>query len=452
MPNLTDSYKAVVLAAGKGTRMNSDIPKVLHKICGTEMLNILLDTTFTAGITSSVTVVPKENDLFKVAVKNKTTFAVQQAAKGSGHALVQSSRHTVDAKNIIVLNGDVPLVKSTTITSLISHHDKSAATITILTSKSIPPDGLGRVVRNQYGSIEAIVEEKEAEADTLSINEINAGVYCFQVPWVWNALEALKPSNNGEFYITDLVALASAQELTIESIESKDPYEVHGVNNRVELSELESAVRERILHDWMLKGVTIIDPNTTYIDLEVEIGRDTMVHPNTHIRKGSRIGSQCVIGPNTTIDNSILGDFCEINTSIVEDSKLDNRVEVGPFSHIREGTLLEDSVHIGNYTEIKNSHLGKGTKSGHFSYLGDADIGTNVNIGAGTITCNYDGKNKHRTVIGDEAFIGCDTMLVAPIDIGRGALTGTGSIVTKDVPADSKAIGSPARILRGGRS
>ena len=432
--------------------MNSDIPKVLHKICGSEMLNILLDTTFTAGITSSVTVVPKENDLFKVAAKDKTTFAVQKEAKGSGHALLQSSRQTVDAKNIIVLNGDVPLVKSTTITSLISHHDKSAATITILTSKSISPDGLGRVVRNQYGSIEAIVEEKEAEADTLSINEINAGVYCFQVPWVWNALEALKPSNNGEFYITDLVALASAQELTIESIESKDPYEVRGVNNRVELSELELAVRERILHDWMLKGVTIIDPNTTYIDLEVEIGRDTMVHPNTHIRKGSRIGSQCVIGPNTTIDNSILGDFCEINSSIVEDAKLDNRVEVGPFSHIREGTLLEDSVHIGNYTEIKNSHLGKGTKSGHFSYLGDADIGTNVNIGAGTITCNYDGKDKHRTVIGDEAFIGCDTMLVAPINIGRGALTGTGSIVTKDVPADSKAIGSPARILRGGRS
>ena len=452
MPNLIDSYKAVVLAAGKGTRMNSDIPKVLHKICGSEMLNILLDTTFTAGITSSVTVVPKENDLFKVAVKDKTTFAVQKEAKGSGHALLQSSRQTVDAKNIIVLNGDVPLVKSTTITSLISHHDKSAATITILTSRSISPDGLGRVVRNQYGSIEAIVEEKEAEADTLSINEINAGVYCFQVPWVWNALEALKPSSNGEFYITDLVALASAQELTIESIESKDPYEVRGVNNRVELSELELAVRERILHDWMLKGVTIIDPNTTYIDHEVEIGRDTMVHPNTHIRKGSRIGSQCVIGPNTTIDNSILGDFCEINSSIVEDAKLDNRVEVGPFSHIREGTLLEDSVHIGNYTEIKNSHLGKGTKSGHFSYLGDADIGTNVNIGAGTITCNYDGKDKHRTVIGDEAFIGCDTMLVAPINIGRRALTGTGSIVTKDVPADSKAIGSPARILRGGRS
>ncbi len=432
--------------------MNSDTPKVLHKICGTEMLNIVLDTTFAAGITSSVTVVPKENDLFKVAVKGKTTFTVQKEAKGSGHALLQSSRQTVDAKNIIVLNGDVPLVKSTTIESLISRHDESAAAVTILTSRSVSPDGLGRVVRNQYGSIEAVVEEKEAEAETLSINEINVGVYCFQVPWVWNALEALKPSSSGEFYITDLVALASAQELTIESIESKDPNEVRGVNNRVELSELELVVRERILHDWMLNGVTVIDPRTTYIDQGVEIGRDTTVHPNSHIRKGSRIGSRCVIGPDSTIDNSILGDFCEINSSIVEDAELHNRVEVGPFSHIREGTLLENRVRIGNYTEIKNSHLGKGTKSGHFSYLGDADIGTNVNIGAGTVTCNYDGKNKHRTVIGDDAFIGCDTMLVAPVNVGRRTFTGTGSVVTKDVPADSKAIGSPARVLRGGRS
>ncbi|MEC8891473.1 MAG: bifunctional UDP-N-acetylglucosamine diphosphorylase/glucosamine-1-phosphate N-acetyltransferase GlmU [Chloroflexota bacterium] len=447
-----DSYKAVILAAGMGTRMNSAIPKVLHKICGTEMLNIVLDTTFAAGLTSTVTVVPKENDLFKAAVKDKTTFAIQKEAKGSGHALLQSSSQTVDATNIIVLNGDVPLVKNTTILNLISRHDESGATVTVLTSRSISPDGLGRVVRNQYGSIEAIVEEKEAEADTLSINEINVGVYCFQVPWVWNALESLKPSSNGEFYITDLVALASAQELTIESIESKDPHEVRGVNNRIELSELELVVRERILRKWMLRGVTITDPRTTYIDHGVEIGRDTMVHPNSHIRKGSRIGSQCVIGPDTTIDNSILGDFCKINSSIVENARLHDKVEVGPFSRIREGTLLENEVHIGNYTEIKNSHLGKGTKSGHFSYLGDADIGTNVNIGAGTITCNYDGKDKHRTVIEDEAFIGCDTMLVAPVNIGRGALTGTGSVVTKDVPADCKAIGSPARILRGGRS
>jgi len=446
------SYKSIILAAGKGTRMNSAVPKVLHKICGREMLNMVLDASNSAGIESSVTVVPLEHNKFESLVGKRTRFAVQQVPKGSGHALLQAKHLASEVDNIIVLSGDVPLIQSNTITHMTEVHDSSQAAVTLLTSTLMPTEGMGRIVRDGSNDIRSILEEKEALPDDLNIEEVNCGVYCFSVPWVWKALESLKPSGDGEFYITDLVALASSEGLSIASVKTNNCHETRGVNNRIQLSELESEVRKRILNECMINGVTIIDPSSTYIDHQVEIGQDTVIHPNSFIKSGTRIGTACSIGPATTVINSAVGSNCEITSSIIEYSTLSDGVSVGPFSHIREGSILLKDVHVGNYCEIKNSRIGSGTKSGHFSYIGDAVVGDNVNIGAGTITCNYDGENKHRTIIGDNVFIGSDTMLVAPIQIGANSVTGTGSVITKNIPPNSRAIGAPARIFKGGRS
>lgn len=447
---LMSSYKSIILAAGNGTRMNSAVPKVLHKICGREMLNMVLDASNSASMESSVTVVPSNHSEFESVVGKRTQFAVQEIPKGTGHAILQAKHLANDVDNIIVLSGDVPLIQGTTITHMTEIHDSSQAAVTLLTSTLIPTEGMGRVVRDKSNNIQGIVEEKEASSDELNIKEVNCGVYCFRAPWVWKALESLKPSGDGEFYLTDLVALASINGLPIASVETENCHETRGVNNRIQLSELESEVRRRILNKCMINGVTIIDPINTYIDQQVEIGQDTVIHPNSFIKSGTHIGTTCSIGPGTTLINSVVGSNCEITASIVEKSTLSDGVSVGPFSHIREGSLLTKDVYVGNYCEIKNSRIGSGTKCGHFSYIGDADVGDNANIGAGTITCNYDGENKHRTVIGNNTFIGSNTMLVAPVQIGDNSVTGAGSVVTKNIPTNSRAIGAPARIFQGG--
>ncbi|MFL2784405.1 MAG: bifunctional UDP-N-acetylglucosamine diphosphorylase/glucosamine-1-phosphate N-acetyltransferase GlmU [Dehalococcoidia bacterium] len=447
-----NSYDAVILAAGKGTRMKSRIPKVLHRIAGTEMLKIILITAKNAGISSLVTIVPEDHDQFITAVGQYTQLAVQKEAKGSGHAVLQSKPLLNKSDNIVVLNGDVPLIKSSTLSEMMLKHSESDATVTLLTSRQISNEGMGRIVRSDDGYISSIIEDKEATPDLRKIDEVNAGIYCFRGEWLWQALESLKISGQGEYYLTDLIALANVQGLKIESIESMHPHEAQGVNNRVELSKIEAVQRENILNNLMRSGVTIVDPNATYIDLDVNIGIDTTIYPNTYIKSGTQIGHDCVIGPNSNIDSSSIGNSCKIESSSIESSDIKNRVHIGPYSHIRSGTVIEDDVHIGNYSEIKNSSIGKLTKCGHFSYIGDAQVGSQVNIGAGTITCNYDGERKNKTVIEEKAFIGCDTMLVAPVHIGIGATTGAGSVVNKDVPNYSKAVGSPARVLGRKRS
>lgn len=443
-----NSYDAVILAAGKGTRMKSRIPKVLHRIAGTEMLKIVLTTAKDAGISSLVTIVPENHNEFITSVGKYTQLAVQKEAKGSGHAVLQSKPLLSKSDNIVVLNGDVPLIKSSTLSEMMLKHSESGATVTLLTSRQVSNEGMGRIVRSDDGCICSIVEDKEATPDLRKIDEVNAGIYCFRGPWLWKALESLKISDEGEYYLTDLIGLANVQGLKIESTESIQPYEAQGVNNRVELSRIEAVQRERILDNLMRSGVTIIDPNATYIDLDVNIGLDTTIYPNTYIKGGTQIGNDCIIGPNSNINSSSIGNSCKIESSSIEDSEIKNRVRIGPYSHIRSGTIIEDDVHIGNYSEIKNSSIGKQTKCGHFSYLGDAQVGQQVNIGAGTVTCNYDGEKKNKTVIKEKAFIGCATMLVAPVHIGIGATTGAGSVVNKDVPDYSKVVGSPARALR----
>ena len=318
--------------------------------------------------------------------------------------------------------------------------------MTVLTAKVDDPDGLGRMVRDEKGRVTAIVEHSQAGAETLAIAEINAGVYCFRAAWLWENLPGLPTSSVGEIFLTDLAELAVNQGHEVGALALEDPTEAVGVNTRVELAKAEAVMRERLLRRWMLEGVTIVDPASVYIDFDAHIGMDSVILPNTHIRGKTVIGEGCEIGPNSVAVDSRVGDNCVISASVVEEAVLESDTRVGPFSHLRAGAYLESGVRIGNFGEIKNSRIGGGTKSGHFSYIGDAEVGSNVNIGAGSITCNFDGEHKHKTTIGDDAFIGCDTMMVAPVSIGERSYTGTGSVVNRDVPADSGAIGAPARI------
>ena len=431
--------------------MNSMNPKVVHRICGVEMVRLVADSARQAGLDPIVVVVPGDSQAIRDALDSYVSYAVQPEPLGSGHAVLQAVNSLAGLETVVVLSGDVPLIRPETIRDMIRVHIEREAGVTLLTSTHANADGLGRVVRASTGGITAIVEESEADNTTLGINEINGGAYCFRGTWLAESLGMLPKSSRGEIFLTDTIALASQQGVPVESVQSEDPSETLGVNTRVQLAEAESALRHRILERWMLYGVTIQDPASVYIDADVELGQDTVVLPNTHITGHSLISRNCRIGPNSIVSDSTVGDSCHIVASVVEGARLDKCVDVGPFSHIRAGSHLEEGVHIGNYAEVKNSRLGPGTKSGHFSYIGDAELGANVNIGAGVVTCNYDGENKNRTVIEDDAFIGSDSMLIAPVIIGARSSTGAGSVVSKDVPPDSIAVGAPARVLRKGR-
>jgi len=308
------------------------------------------------------------------------------------------------------------------------------------------------VVRNSDGAVCAIVEEAHATPEQLDIRELNASVYCFAAQWLWDALHRLPLSPKGEYYLTDLVAMAVSEERSVQALVLQDAEEAIGINNRQHLAEAEAILRRRINRQWMLAGVTLIDPESIYIEPGVTIGQDTVIWPNTYLQGATVVGSECALGPNTIVRNSRLGNRCEVLCSVVEGATLEDDVDVGPFAHLRKGAHLAQGVHMGNFGEVKSSYLGPGTKMGHFSYIGDATIGSEVNIGAGTITCNYDGEKKNPTEIGAGVFIGSDTMLVAPVKLGEGARTGAGSVVTKDVPDHTLVVGVPARPIRKLRS
>ena len=427
--------------------MKSQTPKVLHRICGREMIGLIVDAARDTNLDPITVVVPQESQAIRESLGNGVRYAIQASPLGSGHALLQAQPLLENVDDLLVLSGDVPLVRSDTLREMMRLQSEGEACITILTSTVTKLDGLGRVVRSSSGTIKAVVEETEADVETLAITEINAGTYCFRASWLWENLEGLLPSRRGEIFLTDLIDLAVRQGKSVEAVRSTDAYETFGVNNRVQLAEVEGVMRQRIRERWMLNGVTMPDPNAVYIDATVEVGQDTIVHPNTHITGDTRIGINCEIGPNSMVRDSAIGDGCKVLASVIEGSTLDESVKVGPFSRVRAGSHLQKGVYVGNYTEVKKSKLGPGTKSGHFSYIGDAEIGANVNIGAGTVTCNYDGESKNITVIGDDVFIGSDSMLVAPVNIGNRASTGAGAVVTKDVPPDSLVVGVPAKIV-----
>ena len=412
------------------------------------MLSLILDSASQAGAQKNYVIVPEKHKEFLNHLTTNSILVTQKEPKGTGHAVLQAEKQINDNLPLIVINGDTPLIEPETLKKLIKKHQTHKATATIMTFNSKHATNFGRIKRDPNGKITKIIEEINLTNNQTHINEINCGIYCFDTNWIWNSLKSLHLSTTNELFITDLIEIAHSQNKIVESIEPTNEYEISGINNLMDLSNAEKHMRERINYSLMSKGVKIIDPKATYIDLNVKIGQDTIINPNSYIYGNSSIGENCIIGPSTQIYNSKIGDNTNINSSLIKNSTIYNYVEIGPSSHIRDKSIVNDNAKIGTNTEIKNSTIGSGTKSGHFSYLGDAKIGQNVNIGAGTITCNYDGEKKHETIIGDDSFIGSNSLLIAPINIGKKVITGAGSVVNKNIPDNSKAIGFPIKIFK----
>jgi bifunctional UDP-N-acetylglucosamine pyrophosphorylase/glucosamine-1-phosphate N-acetyltransferase len=440
---------SVILAAGQGTRMNSKIPKVLHPILGRPLVFYALETTTKAAGSRPVLVIGHGADAIRQAVGEAADFVYQAEQLGTGHAVQQAEKLLKGrAELVLVSYADMPLLSVQTLQQLVEAQKSNPGPISMLSVVNENPRGFGRVIRREDGSVQAIVEEAQATAEQLAVRELNAGVYCFAADWLWEALYRIPLSPKGEHYLTDLVGIAAEDGLFVKAIVAEDRNEAIGINTRLHLAEAGALLRQRINREWMLAGVTFVDPSSTYIEPTVMIGCDTVIWPNTYLQGDTVIGEGCVLGPNTIIRDTRIGNGCTVLSSMLEKAILEDDVEIGPFGHLRKGAHLATGVHMGNFGEVKNSYLGPGTKMGHFSYLGDATVGQNVNIGAGTITCNFDGQKKHPTEIGEGAFIGSDTMLVAPVKLGEGAHTGAGAVVTKDIPAHALAVGMPARAIR----
>lgn len=441
---------AVILAAGKGTRMKSKLPKVLHQLLGRPMLSYSISAARSVSSTPPVVVIGYMAEEVRGAIgEGGVLYVVQEEQLGTGHAVSQAApllQGKADA--ILVTYGDMPLLRSETLRKMAEVHEKGKSPITMLTVKMDDTHGFGRVVRDRSGGVVRIVEEDHTTPEEWEIRELNAGVYIFDADWLWDHLPRLPLSPKGEYYLTDLVGMAADEGVPAIPMTVDASEEVIGINTRVHLAQAEKELRRRINERWMLSGVTIVDPDTTTIWPDARIGQDTVLYPNTYLQGETVIGEDCEIGPGTLIRDSAVGNGCQIRFSVIEGATIEDRVDIGPFAHLRKGAHLAQGVHMGNFGEVKNSYLGPGTKMGHFSYIGDATLGHDVNIGAGTITCNYDGERKNPTYIEDDVFIGSDTMLVAPVRVGEGSKTGAGSVVTRDIPPKSLAYGVPAKVKR----
>jgi bifunctional UDP-N-acetylglucosamine pyrophosphorylase/glucosamine-1-phosphate N-acetyltransferase len=441
---------SVVLAAGMGTRMKSQLPKMLHPILGKPMILHALDAVLSHADLPPVVVVGHGAEAVKEAVQaafpDQVGFALQAEQLGTGHAVL-SAKDALRGRSdlVLVTCADMPMLQAETIEKIIAFHKKNENVLTMTSVEGDVPRGFGRVVRDQTGKLIAIVEEVDATEEQRKIREYNISVYCFDAAWLWENLTRIQASPKGEYYVTDLIKMAVEQGKKLDSVVLDDPVEGLGVNNRIDLADCEVAMRKRVIRKWMLDGVSFLDPDSCTVESDVVIGKDTVILPNTHLRGKTVIGENNRIGPDTTIQDTTIGNDCRITYSFAEQAWLGNRVSMGPFSHLRPGAVLKDGVHIGNFGEVKDSTLAEDVKMGHFSYIGNAQIGKNVNIGAGTITCNFDGVHKHNTEIGENTFIGSDTMLVAPLKIGKNAKTGAGAVVNQDVPDDTLVYGVPAR-------
>jgi len=430
------SLAAVILAAGKGTRMKSKAPKVLHKICGSSMLSYVLDSVAAAGVEQKIVVVGFGADLVTLEVEGRGQVALQEQQLGTAHALLQAGPLLRDFDGqLLVLCGDTPLIESATLVRLVESHRAQGAVVTVLTAEVEDPTGYGRVIRDSQGRVKRIVEQKDASPLEKQVQEINTGIYCFESAGLFAALDKVTPANaQGEYYLTDIIQSYAAEGRTIGAVLLVNPAEAAGINDRVQLAEVERVIRSRVLLALMRSGVTVIDPQSTFVDCGVQIGRDTTIYPFTFIEGSTSVGEDCSIGPGTRLVNSVVGNGVTIQNSIALESHIMDRCTIGPFAYLRPETRLGEDVKVGDFVEIKKSDIGNGSKVPHLSYVGDATVGQKVNIGCGTITCNYDGQKKWPTHIGDRAFIGSNTNLVAPVTIGAGAVTGAGSTITRDVP------------------
>jgi len=441
---------AILLAAGQGTRMKSKLPKVLHPIAGQPMIWHALQAIQQTTTEKPVVVVGHGAEEVTRYLADSARTVLQEPQLGTGHAVMQAApllKNKTDL--VIVCYSDMPLLRGETLQKLVQTQKNNRGPLSMLTVIADDPRGFGRVMRNGSGTVDSVIEEYVATPEQLQVRELNVGAYCFNAAWLWDALQRIpKNPGKGEYYLTDIVELASKDGLPVQATVMDDLEETIGINTRAHLAEVEAAMRRRINHEHMLNGVTMIDPQSTYIDAGIKIGPDTVLMPNTHLHGRTEIGDGNVIGPNTIIRDSKIGNGCKVLASVIEGALLEDHVDMGPFARLRKGAHLGNHVHMGNFGEVKDSHLAEGVKMGHFSYIGNAQIGANTNIGAGTITCNYDGEKKHATEIGANVFIGSDTMLVAPLKIADGARTGAGAVVTKNVPEDTLVVGMPARAIR----
>ena len=445
----------VILAAGKGTRMKSDVPKVLHPLAGRALIEHVLRTVDQLPVTSKVLVVGHGADHVKAGLAGRSDlqFVTQSPQLGTGHALLQTEPVLAGKRGtVLLLYADVPLLETGTLLRLLETHHTTKAALTVLTAELDDPYGYGRIVRDAAGKVSRIVEERDASSDHRAIKEINSGIYALSLETLFDQLHNLATDNaQGEYYLTDLVQMYRQQDKRVETLCLDSADQLRGVNSRLDLAELSAIMRHRKNRALMLAGVTLIDPATTYVDMDVTVGPDSTLGPGVVLEGSTTLGARCTVHAGCRLTNATVGDGVTIlDHSVIVDSRVGSSVQIGPMAHLRPESAVGDHARIGNFVELKKTSLGEGSKANHLAYLGDAVIGANVNIGAGTITCNYDGEKKHRTTIEDGVFIGSDSQLIAPVTIGKDAYVAAGSSITGDVPSGALALARSHQVIKDG--
>lgn len=443
--------KAIILAAGKGTRMKSIHPKVVHKVCGKEMVNHVIDAAKSAGVVDTILVLGHEIDQVKAVVEGEIKIAVQEEQLGTGHAVMVADEYIGTEDTIMVLCGDTPLIEAETLDNFFAFHQKGSYSVSVLTTAVDDPTGYGRIIRDDKDRLVRIVEQKDANDKEKAIKEINSGIYCFNGKYLKEALLKLDNNNaQGEYYLPDTIELIRTAGGLAGAYQGANIEELMGVNSRVQLAQAEATMRKKINERHMVNGVTIIDLSSTYIDSDVEIGCDTIILPGCIISKGSNIGTSCKIGPHTSIENSIIGNNTSVKKSEVIDARVGNNTNIGPFAYLRPKADIGNNCKIGDFVEVKNASLGDGSKASHLSYIGDAEVGKDVNIGCGVVFVNYDGKNKFKSIVKDKAFVGSNSNLVAPVVVEEDAFIATGSTITDDIPGGCLAIARSRQEVKPG--
>lgn len=441
---------AVILAAGEGKRMKTKHSKMMHEACGKPLIDWVIEAVAKAGINNKVVVVGHKSEEITNHLKDNVQYAYQKEQLGTGHAVMQAVEFIKGKKGtVLVLCGDTPLISPDTISDTVEYHKKGGFAATVITAELDEPFGYGRIIREPDGSLRKIVEQRDATEKEREIREINSGIYCFDIDYLDTALNKLGNDNDqGEYYLTDTLEILIKMGKKVGALKIKDPNEIMGINDRVQLSEASDILRQRILKKFMRSGVTIIDPKSTYISDNAEIGIDTVIYPGTIIEGAARIGEDCTIGPNSRITASVIGNGTVVSNSVIVESKVGDLVTIGPFAYIRPGCVIENKVKVGDFVEIKNSHISEKTKLPHLAYIGDSDVGRNCNIACGVITVNYDGKTKSRTTIGDNVFVGCNVNLIAPVEIKSNSYIAAGSTITDVVPEYSLAIARERQTIK----